>query len=81
MSSLRRFRKLTLRERALVSVGVLLDGYDASEYLSADKERQTALSKAAQDLANLPPELRMPLMGSLLRKTLEELEAGGSEAG
>ncbi len=74
MASLRRFRKLNLRERALVAIGVLLDGYDASEYLAGDKERQLALAKAAQDLADVSHELRMPLLGSLLRRTLEELE-------
>ena len=77
MASLRRYRKLTLHEKALVAVGVLLDGYDAVEYLANDKERQGALSKAAQDLASLAPDLRIPLMGSLLRKALEELEAIG----
>ncbi len=68
-----RFRMLSFREQAVVSVAVLLDGHDAPEYLLYDKERSNALSRAAKDLAALAPEVRMPLVGSLLRKALQEL--------
>ena len=68
-----RFLSLAGRERALVTVGVLLDGHDSVEYLGSDKERHIALARAARDLAELAPELRMPLVGSLLRRTLDEL--------
>ena len=67
------------RERALVAIGVLLDGHDASDYLASDKERHTALCRAAKDLAELTPELRMPLVGSLLRSIVRELEEDGTE--
>lgn len=73
MKDLARFRALSPRERALVAVAVLLDGHDAAEYLSSDKERHGALCRAARDLAELSPDLRMPLLGSLLRRTIEEL--------
>ncbi len=75
MPDMWRYRALNQREKAVVAVGVLLDGHDASDYLSSDKERHTALSRAAKDLAELPPDLRMPLVGSLLRKVLEELKS------
>ena len=73
MPGLSRYRALGTREKALVAVAVLLDGYDAAEYLSCDKERHTALTRAAKDLAELSPELRMPLIGSLLRTAMREL--------
>jgi hypothetical protein len=73
MRDISRFRALSEREQALVSVAVLLDGHDAPDYLSSDKERHLALVRASRDLAALPPDLRMPLAGSLLRSSLEKL--------
>ena len=73
MKDISRFRGLGLKERALVAVAVMLDGHDAADYLAADKHHQLALTRAARDLAGISPDLRMPLLGSLLRRTLEEL--------
>ena len=73
MADLWRFRTLASRERAIVSLAVLLDGHDAGDYLESDKERSAALSRAAKDLAELAPELRMPLVGSLLRRAVQEI--------
>ena len=73
MSDISRFRSLGSRERALVAIGVLLDGRDALEYLSFDRERRMALVRAAEDLIELGVELRIPLAGTLLRKALDEL--------
>ncbi len=73
MSDISRFRSLGSRERALVAIGVLLDGRDALEYLSFDRDRRTALVRAAEDLVELGVELRIPLAGTLLRKALDEL--------
>lgn len=73
MSDISRFRSLGSRERALVAIGVLLDGRDALDYLSYDKERRSALVRAAEDLVELGVELRIPLAGTLLRKALDEL--------
>ena len=73
MSDISRFRSLGSRERALVAIGVLLDGRDAVEYLSYDRERRMALVRAAEDLVELGVELRIPLAGTLLRKALDEL--------
>jgi len=73
MPDVSRFRALSVRERAVVAVGVLLDGHDAALYLNSDPERSKALTRAASDLAELSPELRLPLLGTLLRSALEEL--------
>ena len=73
MSDISNFRKLKADERALVSIAVLLDGFDASDYLSCDADRRIALMRAARELAELPPELRMPLVGTLLRAAVRDL--------
>lgn len=74
MPGLARFRALSPREKALVTVAVLLDGHDAEAFLQSDKDRSTALTRAAMDLAQLSPEVRMPLLGTQLRIALEDLE-------
>lgn len=74
MPDLLRLRSLSVREQALVLIAVLLDGHDAMEYLSSDKDRAIALARAAKDVADLPPEVRLPLAGTLLRTALSELE-------
>lgn len=66
---------LSSRQQALVAVGVLLDGEQAVQFLSTDKEPQGGLSSVAEELAKLAPELRVSLVGSILRRSLEELEA------
>ena len=71
MPDLKRFRSLTVREQAIVCVAILLDGHDAIDFLAADKERGQLLVKAASDLAQLPPDLRMPLTGTLLRRAID----------
>lgn len=72
MPDISRYRALAAREKTLVALAVLLDGHDAVEYLAADKERGTALMRAAKDLVDLSPELRIPLVGTLLRATVKD---------
>ncbi len=72
-----RFRVLAPRQRVLVAMAVLLDGREASGYLKFDAVSGTALSKAADDLAAQPPELRMPFCGSALRQALRDLDEAG----
>lgn len=76
MGRLQRFESLSARERAVVAVAVLLDGHDAIDMLSSDKDRKGALSRSAKELAELSPELRLPLLGTLLREALAELREG-----
>lgn len=73
---LHRVRSLPARSKALVALAVLLDGRDASTYLERDANNGGNLARAANDLASLPTDLRMPLAGTLLRSALEELEGG-----
>jgi hypothetical protein len=74
MPNLSKFRALTNREQAVVALAVLLDGHDSVEMLVSDRDRGVALSRAAEDLVVLSPDLRMPLMGTLLRRALEEID-------
>ena len=73
---LHRIRSLPARAKALVALAVLLDGRDASTYLERDANNGANLARAANDLAALPTDLRMPLAGTMLRTALEELEGG-----
>lgn len=68
-----RFRGLSARQRALVALAVLLDGREAGIYLENDSVAGPGLKKAAADLAAIPPELRMPFAGTMLRGALSEL--------
>lgn len=68
-----RFRSLSARLRALVAVAVLLDGREAAVYLENDGINGTGLRRAAEELAGLEPELRMPYVGSALRLALDEM--------
>ncbi len=79
MPDIARFRSLTVRERAVVCLGVLLDGHDAVDFLGSDKERGTALSRVAKDLASVAPELRMPLLGTLMREAVGILRSEEEE--
>jgi hypothetical protein len=76
MDSLSRFRSLSAYEQAIVALAVLLDGHDAETYLQSDSQRHLALSKAANDLSGLAPEIRLPLLGTVLREAIAELENG-----
>ena len=73
MPNLSKLRALSDREQAIVAIAVLLDGHDAEQFLSSDKDRSQALSRAAGDLVQLSPDLRIPLLGTLLRRILVKL--------
>ena len=70
-----RFNSLAASKKALVALAVLLDGREAVAYLRADSLLLDALSKAAAELSELEPELRMPLAGTILREALQEMES------
>ncbi|MCB0360382.1 MAG: hypothetical protein KDD44_12125, partial [Bdellovibrionales bacterium] len=55
-------------------IGVLLDAENAARYLSADKQRGTALAAAAEECAGLDADLSVPLCGTLLRDVLEQMK-------
>ena len=69
-----RFRVLKARQRAVIAVAVLLDGREAATYLESDSINGKSLARAASEIGSFDPELRMPLVGSLLRAAIKELE-------
>lgn len=75
------WEKLSSEDKALVAIAVLLDGSDAPLYLSNDGTNGALLAGAAGSLAELDPDTRMPLLGTLLRMAIGERSQGGSEPG
>ena len=65
---------LEAREQALVAVAVLLDGFEASVFLETDAEKGELMTALASHLASQPPELRLPYVGTLLRRALKIVE-------
>ena len=74
MPNLEKYRALPTKQKALVALAVLIDGHDAGQILASGSSREAKLADAADDLARLAPELRIPLLGSLLRRSLTALE-------
>lgn len=68
-----RFRALAPRQRALVSMAVMVDGQDAVQYLEHDAVHGEILGKVAASLASIDLELRIPLLGSLARQAFREI--------
>lgn len=74
MKGLSGFRKLAPRQQIQVCIGVLLDGLDTPEILSTDASDGQSLKRVAKDLAALAPDVRMPLVGTLLRRAYESIK-------
>lgn len=70
MNSKDSFKSLSKHYQALVAVAVLIDGRDAAQYLENDLRFSNELVEAAASLSENPPELRIPLTGTLLREVL-----------
>jgi len=68
------FQKLSARSQALVAFAVLLDGFEAGVILENDSKNGLELRAAAETLAGQSPELRLPLVSTLLRNAVEELK-------
>ena len=64
---------MSAKNRALVAIATLLDGREAGRYLEFDAVNGAGLKRAAEDLASLTPDLRMPLAGTLLREACEKI--------
>jgi hypothetical protein len=73
------FRNLPTKEQCLVAVAVLLDGVDAVAFLVNDKLYGSQMATAARELSSLEPELRMPLVGTLLRESVRYLEGSAGK--
>jgi len=68
------FRKLAPRQQIQVCIGVLLDGLDAPDILATDAGDGQILKRVAKDLSALAPDIRMPLVGTLLRRAFETID-------
>jgi hypothetical protein len=67
---LQEFSALPKKLRILICVAVLLDGYESFVYLQNDEKYGKQLEQLAKKLAKLEPELRMSLIGTLLRESI-----------
>lgn len=70
-----KLRTLKTDEQILVSIAVLLDGHEAAQYLEADSSRGANMMDAVNFLSSQPPELRMPLVGSILRGAISRADS------
>ena len=77
MSALENFEKLHPYQQALMAAAVLIDGREAVDILGADAEHGQIFRAIAAEFGALDPELRVSLMGTLLRRALDTLEQGG----
>ena len=77
MVDVKKFRALNAKQKALVAIAVLLDGHEAAIYLENDMQNGELLSRAAGDLSELPPDLRVPLLGTQLRRAIEAIDKSG----
>ncbi len=57
-------------------VGVLLDGPKAAATLACAEHQGEILSEVAEDLAFLEEEVRIPILGTVLRTALEVQREG-----
>lgn len=67
-----RFIALSTRDRIIVAMSVLLDGFEAIDYLKVRFENRDSLIHAASEILNIPYDVRSPLLGTLLRCAIEE---------
>ncbi len=58
--------------RAVVALGVLVEGAEASHYLTGDNRFGEKLAELADRLASGTPEVSLPLAATLLREALKE---------
>lgn len=58
--------------RAIVALGVLIEGAEASHYLTGDNRFGEKLAQLAERLASGTPEVSLPLAATLLREALKE---------
>jgi len=68
------FRRLSPHQQMQVCIGVLIDASDVVDVLATDSIDAQNLKRAAKDLTTLSPDIRMPLVGTLLRTALEAIE-------
>jgi hypothetical protein len=70
MGVLEKLHKLDKRDKLLIAIAVLADGENATHILALDKERGTNHSELAKDLSEIQEEIRLPLLGSIVRQNM-----------
>lgn len=65
--------ELPPEQRALVSIAILLDGFDAGVFLDNDVQYQSLLKDVAEELSKEDPASKIPYVGTILRNALKEL--------
>jgi hypothetical protein len=71
----RHFFSLSSELQARVALAVLLDGADAQEILGMHGEVGERLARAAKEAFSLSLDVRLPLLGTLLRESIHQGEA------
>jgi hypothetical protein len=64
--------QLSAHEQALVAVAVLIDGAEATSVLAMDAKRAELLKAAAAAFSELELDARLPFLGTLLRRAIED---------
>jgi hypothetical protein len=71
-SSTERFLNLAPEEQMLVAIGVLVDGKESGEVFLSDPKKKY-LADVANDLCEIPLQLRTPLLATALREARGKL--------
>jgi len=71
-----RFKSLGPELQALIATAVVFDGQDALTYLATDAEHGEMLVAIAAAVTQLEADLRVQLMGTLLRDAVSILSQG-----
>lgn len=71
MKDLSQFNKLSERDQILLCAAVLIDGLDAADILGMDDKQGEAFRRIARELSSASPDIRMPLIGTVLRALVQ----------
>lgn len=63
--------RLPVRVRVIALTSILLDGQDATRFVRGESNEEQVMEEVVNKLANLPIEVRLPLVGTLMRRFLE----------
>lgn len=74
--SIKELNKVEPRHRALLAIGVLLDGIDAGLFLENDMQAGEQLKEYADLISKENLEVRLPYAGTILRRAISELREG-----
>lgn len=62
--------RLPVRSRVIALTAVLLDGQDAFRFVRGDSSEERVMEDVVNKLASLSIEVRLPLVGTLMRRFL-----------